>query len=92
MIVCTGDVTVNCNFTGMIICGGDIKIESGYTFNANPDLMKVLRKHNDFVKNLINTGVAPTISIDDSTQLIGGENSFTFDKFLKIENWRKNEE
>ena len=92
MIVCTGDVTVNCNFTGMIICGGDIKIESGYTFNANPDLMKVLRKHNDFVKNLINTGVAPTISIDDSTQLIGGESSFTFDKFLKIENWRKNEE
>lgn len=91
IIVTLGDVTVNCDFNGMIIAGGDIKISGNHTFTANPNMISLIRNKSDFMHALISGSVAPRLS-STTGDLISGlsDKGFTFDSFLSMTNWRKN--
>lgn len=92
VIICSGNVTVNCDFTGMIIAGGNISISDDYTFTANPKLMKLLRNKVHYLGDcLMQTKAAPTIKFEKGTTMLElNDGDFAFDKFVKFENWKKN--
>lgn len=89
VVICSGDVEVNCNFEGMIICGGDITINGNYTFTANPKLMKLLYDKSDYLKALIG-GSTTSITPPTSGIMSTTDGKYAFDKFVRFENWKKN--
>lgn len=90
VIVCSGDVTLDCNFEGMIICGGDVVLNGGdYTFTANPKLMNMLYKKSEFLQELIGESKPPIITPPEDV-IIDPDGELAFDKFVKIDRWRKN--
>lgn len=88
VIICSGDLTLNCNFNGMIICGGHITTNDSYKITANPELMKLLCKKSEFLSAVLKNSKSTTIT--PPTGNIIGSNKYSFDKFVKIENWKKN--
>lgn len=93
VIICTGDVILEHDFEGMIICGGDFTVDSGHTFTANPKLMKLLYDNSSFLKKLIGGKTSTVIKPpEEGTDIIKGGKGFAFDSFVKIEDWRKNED
>lgn len=93
VIICTGDVEVNCNFEGMIVCGGDITITGDYTFTANPKLMKFLYNKSEYLQDLIGGSAMIITPPKGDTNIIGQDGEeYAFDAFVNMENWRKNED
>lgn len=92
VIICTGDVTLNRDFEGMIICGGDVTVNNNHTFTANPKLMKLLYDKSSFLNKLIGGKTSTVIRPPEEADIINGDKGFAFDSFVRIEDWRKNED
>ncbi|MDE5782356.1 MAG: hypothetical protein K2I03_12905 [Lachnospiraceae bacterium] len=93
VIIYSGDVILDRDFEGMIICGGDVTVNNNHTFTANPKLMKLLHDKSSFLNKLIggktSTVIKPPV---EGADIIKGGKGFAFDSFVKIEDWRKNED
>ncbi|MGB4659532.1 MAG: hypothetical protein WBI07_10145 [Mobilitalea sp.] len=85
IIIATGDVQLQADFTGMIIAGGDIFLEGGANFTAAPALVNQIimnyskatdiRKVSDYINGIdVSTGSNENLNVIDVSQLIVYEN------------------
>jgi hypothetical protein len=92
LVIASGDVTVDCNYTGLIIAGGDIKLTmNAKTLTANASLaQKAMGIEND-------AGEMPLDYLVNGTQYLsslggtedGGTSEVSYSDYVTFSNWSK---
>ncbi|MCR4611955.1 MAG: pilus assembly PilX N-terminal domain-containing protein [Lachnospiraceae bacterium] len=100
VIICTGDVTLDTDFEGMVIAGGDVKVSAGTTVTANSSKAKeaLMASWDDTDKS----DCAANFVIYASRYLLGGasgddesedesedEDNLSMKKFVTYRNWTR---
>lgn len=85
IIIATGDVVVNSNFTGMIICGGNIKVAGGVEISACPELVRFLATYDPALQKVLGN-IRGNAEDDNAVDL----SSLDYQNIIAISNWRKN--
>jgi hypothetical protein len=85
VVLATGDVVINQDFTGIVICGGNVTINNGATLTACAPLAKFLSTYDKALQLLFGNlgGNAEDDNVIDMSAL-------EYQNIVSCENWRKN--
>lgn len=87
IVIATGNVEVNSDFTGMVIAGGNVTIAPGKKLQACPAIVECLCKYDEKLANLFgnlsgNASDSNKVSMSD----------LQYQNILTFQNWRKTEQ
>lgn len=88
LVITTGDVRVNTNYTGLIIAGGKISIANGANITSDPDSVSILLAKYADVLNCFN-GSEALIPDDPEDPEDPADDVITTESLVSYRNWNK---
>ena len=86
LIICSGSVTVNADFSGTILAGGSVDLKAGISYS--PEVSAVLQQAKNGTRRLVDY-IAVGSGTGGKGSTSGSTSAWSVDELVTYQNWKK---